>query len=212
MVENIFYALNPRLSPIKKKPNVKVNKNRKKIPVNDMENKTHKRLNKILRINRIDKKKLCVSILFSNGEDRILDFENILKKEWKVTKADPEYKLLNPVEFAKVKLERHTLSWSNIEFNIKGLDGKKTKAPFEVDADTLFELSELDPQLTISIGSILWKARLAAKLTQHEVAVLSGTSRTYITRLESDKQEIEIMTLKKIVEAGLNKHLTISIR
>ena len=43
------------------------------------------------------------------------------------------------------------------------------------------------------------------------MAELSGTSRTYITRLENDKQDIEIMTLKKIVEAGLNRHLSISI-
>ncbi len=177
-----------------------------------MENKSNKRLNKILRINRVDKKNLCISLLFSNGEDRILDFEKILKKEWKVTKADPEYKLLNPIEFAKVKLVYHTLSWSNVEFIIKGLDGKKNKVPFEIGADALFELSEIDPSLTISIGSIIRKARLAAKLTQQEVALLSGTSRTYITRLESDKQDIELMTLKKIVEAGLNKHLSISIR
>ncbi|HWY34551.1 MAG TPA: hypothetical protein VNX68_07885, partial [Nitrosopumilaceae archaeon] len=76
-----------------------------------MKNKNHKRLPKILRINRIDKKNLRVSVLFSNGEDRLLDFGQIFKKDWKVTKKDPEFKLLNPVEFAKVKVENHTLSW-----------------------------------------------------------------------------------------------------
>ena len=43
------------------------------------------------------------------------------------------------------------------------------------------------------------------------MAERSGTSRTYITRLENDKQDVEMMTLKKIVEAGLNKRLSIAI-
>lgn len=177
-----------------------------------MENKTHRRLPKILKINRIDKKKLTISVLFSNGEDRILDFDKIFKKNWKITKADPEYKLLTPGEFGKVKIEGHTLSWDNVDLFMTGSDGKKMKVPFEPGADTLYTLSEVDERLRISIGSLFKKARLAAHLSQDEVAELSGTSRTYITKLENDKQDVEIMTLKKIVEAGLNKHLSISIR
>ncbi|CAN5379120.1 hypothetical protein BH09BAC5_BH09BAC5_16180 [soil metagenome] len=177
-----------------------------------MKNKTQKRLPKILKINRIDKKNLVISVLFSNGEDRILDFNRIFKKDWKVTKVDPEYKLLNPNEFAKVKVEGHTLSWNNINQLITGTDGKKKKVSFDVGADTLFELSEMDEKLNIAVGTLVRKARIAAKLSQERVAALSGTSRTYITKLESGKQDIEIMTLKKIVEAGLSKHLNISIK
>ena len=176
-----------------------------------MENKTHKRLPKILKINGIDKKNLKISVLFSNGEDRVLDFKKIFKNEWKVTKADPEYKLMNPVEFAKVKIANHCLSWDNTELFITGFDGKKKKVPFEIGADTLYPLSVEDKKLSISIGSLIRTARLASNLSQEKVAELSGTSRTYITRLENDKQDIEIMTLKKIVEAGLNRHLSISI-
>jgi DNA-binding XRE family transcriptional regulator len=176
-----------------------------------MENKTHKRLPKILKINRIDKKHLRISVLFSNGEDRILDFENIFKKEWKVTKADPEYKLFNPNEFAKVKVANHTLSWDNADLFMTGFDGKKKKVPYEVGADTLYDLSAVDEKLTISVGSLFRKARKAANLSQEKVAELSGTSRTYITKLENDGGDVEIMTLKKLVEAGLNRHLSISI-
>ena len=176
-----------------------------------MENKTHRRLLKILKINRIEKSKLKISVLFSNGEDRILDFNEILKNHWKVTKADPEYKLLTPSEFAKVKVVNHTLSWNNIELFMTGASGKKMKVPFEVGADTLFSLSKVDEKLSLSIGSLFRSARLAAKLSQEKVAELSGTSRTYITKLENDGSDVEIMTLKKIVEAGLNKHLSISI-
>lgn len=173
----------------------------------------NKRLPKILKINRIEKNDLRISVLFSNGENRVLDFKEILKKEWKVTKSDLEYKLTSPDEFAKVVLENYTLSWSNLSASIKGLDGKKIKMPFQVGADTLFPLSVIDKKLEkFSLGAMLRKARLSAKLSQEELAELSGTSRTYITKIENDKQDVELMTLKKIIEAGLHKHLEIVIR
>lgn len=176
-----------------------------------MEYKANKRLPKILKINRIEKSKLIISVLFSTGEDKILDFNDILKNDWKVTKADPEYKLLTPSEFAKVKIVNNTLSWNNVDLFMTGTNGKKVKVPFEIGADTLFGLSKADEKLSLSIGSLFRSARLAAKLSQEKVAELSGTSRTYITKLENDGSDVEIMTLKKIVEAGLNKHLSISI-
>jgi len=176
-----------------------------------MEPKTQKRLPKILKINNIDKKHLKISVLFSNGEDRILDFARIFVKEWKVTKHDPEYQLLQPNEFAKVRLANHTLSWNNVELYITAAGNKKKKVPYEVGADTLFALSEIDEKLNLSIGTMFRKARLAAKRSQEEVAELSGTSRTYITRLENDRQDVEIRTFKKLVEAGLNMQLKISI-
>lgn len=178
-----------------------------------METKKKKRLPKILKINRIDKKRLCISVLFSNGEDRLLDFSRIFKEVWKITKKDFEYPLLDPNEFAKVKLANHTLSWNNIEIAIIGFNSnnKKTKVPYSIGADTLYPLSEIDKKLNISIGSMFRKARLAAHKSQEEVAKRSGTSRTYITRLENDKQDVEIRTFKKLVEAGLDKQLRISI-
>jgi len=176
-----------------------------------MKDNIKKRLPKILKINRIDKKQLRISVLFGNGEDRIIDFGYILKKEWQVTKLDPEHILLDPAEFVKVAIMNHTLSWSNAGVSITGPDGKKKKVPYEVGADTLYGLSESDETLSVPVGMLLKRARLAAKLSQQDVAELSGTSRTYITRLENGKQDIEVMTLKKIVEAGLNKRLTISI-
>jgi len=176
-----------------------------------MKDKTQKRLPKILKINSVDKKRLKISVLFGNGEDRVIDFERIFKKDWKVAKGDPEYALLDPAEFAKVGLANHTLSWGNVDLFITGLDGKKKKVPYEVGADTLYGLSTADEKAGASVGELLRSARRAAKLSQQDVALLSGTSRTYITRLENGKQDVEVMTLKKIVEAGLNKHLMISI-
>lgn len=171
----------------------------------------NKRLPKILKINSVDEKNLMISVLFSTGEDRVLNFGRILTESWKVREEDVEYQLLDPSIFAKVEVVNHTLSWDSVELYMSGLDGEKKSVPYEVGADTLYSLSKEDRSLSFSIGTLLREARLAAKLSQEEVALLSGTSRTYITRLENDKQDIELMTLKKIVEAGLNKHLSISI-
>jgi hypothetical protein len=81
-----------------------------------MNAKAFRRLPKILKINRIEKNTLRISVLYSNGEDPIPDFPGIFKKESKVTQTDPEYKPLKPREFAKVSLGSHTLSWKMLIF------------------------------------------------------------------------------------------------
>lgn len=174
--------------------------------------KAIKRIPKVLKINRIEKSKLKIFVLFSTGEDRVLDFNQIFRKEWKIKKSDPEFILLTPNEFCKVSLSNHTLCWTNVLIPITSLKGGKRRVPYTVGADTLYDLSEVDETLHFSIGSLFKKARLEANLSQEQVALLAGTSRTYITKLESDRSDIELMTLKKLVEAGLNRSLEISIK
>ena len=41
---------------------------------------------------------------------------------------------------------------------------------------------------------------------------MSGTTRYYISRIENERSDIEVATLRKIVEIGLGKHLEISIK
>jgi len=49
-------------------------------------------------------------------------------------------------------------------------------------------------------------------LTQQDLALKSGTSRTYISRIENDRSDLEIATLRKIIETGLGRKLEISIK
>jgi len=46
---------------------------------------------------------------------------------------------------------------------------------------------------------------------QQELALVSGTSRTYISRIENDRSDIELDTLRKIIETGLGRKLEIRI-
>jgi len=48
-------------------------------------------------------------------------------------------------------------------------------------------------------------------MTQQELAEKSGTTKNYISRLENNKSDIELMTLQKIVEAGLGRYLRVQI-
>lgn len=177
-----------------------------------MSKRTFRGLPKILKINEVDFKNLRLSVLFSNGENRILDFNSILNDNWHVVPSDPEYLLLDPKAFKKVKLNNNTLMWENVVLKMTGEDGQLKATAFDVGADVLYALSVLDEKRNHSIGELFRKWRMDAKLTQDEVALKSGTSRTYITKLENGSQDIELDTLYRIVEGGLNKKLVISVK
>ena len=61
------------------------------------------------------------------------------------------------------------------------------------------------------IGFLLQQARLKKGLTQEELAVKAGTSKSYISKIENNVKEVRISTLQKIIEAGLEGHLEMAI-
>ena len=167
------------------------------------------RLPRILKINYING--LTISVVFNNGESRIIDFNKILKYA-KNKKEYPEHILLDKEEFAKVELVDHTLSWSNVEQYITSIQGEEVRVPYDIGADTLYEYSEADLQHNVYLGKMLKKARISQSLTQEDLAKRSGTTRNYISRIENDRSDLEVATLRKIVEVGLEKRLEISIK
>ena len=62
------------------------------------------------------------------------------------------------------------------------------------------------------IGFMLQQARLEKGLTQEELAIKAGTTRTYISQIENNMKEIRISTLQKIIELGLGGQLELAIR
>lgn len=165
---------------------------------------------RILKINWI--KGLSVSVVFNNGESRIIDFIKIFKK-FEFNNDSPVMILKNTEEFAKVELKNNTLSWSNVEQFITDKNSKKVKVPFEIGADVLLKYSNSEVTgITSKIGHLVRDTRIKSGLTQQELAIKSGTSRNYISRIENDRSDIEIDTLRKIIETGLGKHLEINVR
>lgn len=163
-----------------------------------------------MKINWI--KGLTISVVFNNGESRIIDFKKVLKK-LELKNDSPILILKDSDEFAKVELKNNTLSWSNVEQFISGKNGKKVKVPFEIGADVLLKHSSTEvTEITSKIGRLVRDTRIKSGLTQNELAIKSGTSRNYISRIENDRSDIELDTLRKIIETGLGKHLEINVK
>jgi HTH-type transcriptional regulator/antitoxin HipB len=61
------------------------------------------------------------------------------------------------------------------------------------------------------ISEILKEARNEAHITQEQLAEKIGTKKSYISRLENGKADIQLSTLYKIFEIGLGKHIRLII-
>jgi len=61
------------------------------------------------------------------------------------------------------------------------------------------------------LGALLHDARLEKGLTQEELAEKTGTTKSYISKIENDVKEVRISTLQRIVETGLGGKLKLSI-
>ena len=57
------------------------------------------------------------------------------------------------------------------------------------------------------VGEMIKEARREAHLTQDALAKKTGTKKSYISRLENGKIDIQISTLFKIFEKGLGKKI-----
>ena len=60
------------------------------------------------------------------------------------------------------------------------------------------------------IGVLIQEARLQQNLTQEELALKVGTTKSYISRIENDAIDIRLSTLIRIIREGLNGHLKLS--
>ena len=80
-----------------------------------------------------------------------------------------------------------------------GKKGTPTREQFESEA------------MSFRLGELLKEARKEAKLTQEELAEKTGTKKSYISRIEAGKSEIQLSTFYRIIKQGLGKDLQISI-
>ena len=81
-----------------------------------------------------------------------------------------------------------------------GKKGTPKRDQFEVEA------------MAFRLGELLKEARTEAKLTQEELAEKTGTKKSYISRIESGRSEIQLSTFYRIIKQGLGRDLQISIQ
>jgi len=61
------------------------------------------------------------------------------------------------------------------------------------------------------ISEMLKEARKEAHITQEQLANKIGTKKSYISRLENGKADIQVSTLYKIFETGLGRKIRLTI-
>lgn len=61
------------------------------------------------------------------------------------------------------------------------------------------------------IGELIKEARLNAKITQEALALKTGTKKSYISRVENGKIDIQLSTLYRILEEGLGRHVNLTL-
>jgi ribosome-binding protein aMBF1 (putative translation factor) len=81
-----------------------------------------------------------------------------------------------------------------------GKKGTKKRDKFESDYEAF------------RLGVIIQQARHEKGLTQEQLAELSGTNKSYISKLEKDLKDVRFSTLQRIITEGLGGHLEISIK
>jgi HTH-type transcriptional regulator / antitoxin HipB len=62
-----------------------------------------------------------------------------------------------------------------------------------------------------AIGEILREARKDAHLTQEQLALKTGTRKSFISRIENGHSDIQLSTLYRLVEIGFEKQITFTI-
>jgi len=80
-----------------------------------------------------------------------------------------------------------------------GKPGTESRAKFDADS------------LAFRLGVMLQEARREANLTQEDLAKRTGTKKSYISRIENGKSDIQLSTFYRLIELGLGKSLNISI-
>lgn len=96
--------------------------------------------------------------------------------------------------------EKKLTSLSEFIDNKVGKRGTKKRDKFEAEYDAF------------KLGVLIQQARQEKGLTQEQVAELSGTNKSYISKLEKDLKDVRFWTLQRIITEGLGGHLEISIK
>ncbi|MFN5091510.1 MAG: helix-turn-helix domain-containing protein, partial [Bacteroidota bacterium] len=62
-----------------------------------------------------------------------------------------------------------------------------------------------------AIGELIKEERRLSKMTQEQLAIKTGTKKSFISRIENGKSDIQLSTLFRILELGLDKKISLTI-
>jgi len=140
---------------------------------------------RILKIYQIDG--FRVTCIFNTGEYKTIDFNKLLED---VQPGEPKYLLKDSDTFKQVNVnDSQTLAWPNLLVSFPSFEkeGETTQALLDLDPIVLYNAGVPYKNQELLIGNFIREERINAGLTQEELARRSGTTKTYISRLENGK-------------------------
>ena len=99
----------------------------------------------------------------------------------------------------ETKSKNKVVSWDTHLDKKYGVRRTSTRSEFEIKAQTFI------------LGELLKEEREKANLTQAEMAEKIGTKKSYISRIENGHADIQLSTLYRLIEQGLNRKLELTI-
>lgn len=81
-----------------------------------------------------------------------------------------------------------------------GKRGTKKRTEFEIKAKAFL------------IGEVIKEERRLAKLTQEQLADKIGAKKSFISRIENGKTDIQLSTLYRLLEFGLGKEIQLTVK
>lgn len=85
---------------------------------------------------------------------------------------------------------------------------KKTGSKIKTPSPRVKRVMEIE---SFNLGNVIREARVFKNLTQEALALKSGTTKNYISRIENNGSDIRLKTLMKIVKDGLGGLLKFSV-
>ena len=84
--------------------------------------------------------------------------------------------------------------------NRYGKPGIETRTEFEIKAKAFL------------IGEVIKEERRSAKMTQEQLAERIGAKKSFISRIENGRSDIQLSTLYRLLEFGLGKTVELTVR
>ncbi len=81
-----------------------------------------------------------------------------------------------------------------------GKRGTQKRTEFEIKAKSFL------------IGEVIKEERRIAKITQEQLAERIGAKKSFISRIENGKSDIQLSTLYRLLEFGLGKKVELTVR
>ena len=168
-----------------------------------------KSLPRILKL--LEVRDTTIACVFNTGEYRLIDLVKFTEDHQLMDDPFLRRLISHPSELQQVTVSEGTLTFPTIQHTVKLSNGQSFTGAYDLDPIMLYESSVEDTKRERShrIGTQLRAARKRAGITQEELANRVGTSKGYISRIENNRSDIELSTLRRIVEVGLDTRLAI---